>query len=50
MEPYPKLQTNRLILREFALEDTPEVQRLVGEWEVARTLLSLPHPYEDVMA
>jgi RimJ/RimL family protein N-acetyltransferase len=39
MEPYPELQTARLILREFSLEDAPDVQRLVGEWEVARTLL-----------
>jgi [ribosomal protein S5]-alanine N-acetyltransferase len=50
MEPYPKLQTDRLILHEFALEDAPNVQRLVGEWEVARTLLRVPHPYEDGMA
>jgi [ribosomal protein S5]-alanine N-acetyltransferase len=50
MEPYPKLQTDRLILREFALEDAPNVHRLVGEWEVAHTLLRVPHPYEDGMA
>src|ERR671915_233580 len=50
MEPYPKLQTDRLILREFALEDAPNVQRLVGEWEVAYSLLIVPHPYEEGMA
>ena len=50
MEPYPELQTDRLILREFVLEDVPEVQRLVGEWEVAYSLLIVPHPYEDGMA
>jgi [ribosomal protein S5]-alanine N-acetyltransferase len=50
MDSYPELQTARLILREFALADAPDVQRLVGEWEVARTLLSLPHPYEDGMS
>jgi RimJ/RimL family protein N-acetyltransferase len=50
MEPYPDLQTARLVLREFALEDAPHVQRLVGEWEVAHTLLIVPHPYEDRMA
>jgi RimJ/RimL family protein N-acetyltransferase len=50
MEPYPDLQTARLVLREFALEDAPHVQRLVGEWEVANTLLIVPHPYEDRMA
>ncbi len=50
MDSYPELRTARLVLREFALEDAPDVERLVGEWEVARTLLSLPHPYEDGMA
>ena len=50
MEPYPDLQTARLVLREFALEDAPHVQRLVGEWEVAHTLLIVPHPYEEGMA
>jgi RimJ/RimL family protein N-acetyltransferase len=47
---YPKLQTERLILRAFTLKDVPDVQRLAGEWEVARTLLSVPHPYEDGVA
>jgi ribosomal-protein-alanine N-acetyltransferase len=50
MEHYPELPTARLILREFAVEDAPEVQRLVGEWEVARPLLIVPHPYEEDMA
>src|SRR5215207_8732257 len=50
MEPYPELRTARLSLREFSLEDAPNVQRLVGEWEVARPLLIVPHPYEDGMA
>ena len=49
-KPYPRLQTERLILRAFTLKDAPDVQRLAGEWEVARTLLSIPHPYEDGMA
>ena len=46
----PELQTDRLVLREFTAEDAPVVQRLVGEWEVARTLAVVPHPYEDGMA
>jgi ribosomal-protein-alanine N-acetyltransferase len=50
MKPYPKLQTERLILREFTVEDAPSVQSLAGEWEVARTMQSVPHPYEDGMA
>ncbi|MDP8944827.1 MAG: GNAT family N-acetyltransferase [Actinomycetota bacterium] len=43
----PELQTDRLVLREFTVEGAPVVQRLVGEWEVARTMWHIPHPYED---
>ena len=50
MKPYPKLRTDRLVLRGFSPEDAPDVQRLAGEWDVARTLLVVPHPYEDGMA
>ena len=50
MKPYPELRTDRLILRELALEDAPSLQRLAGEWEVARMMLFIPHPYEDGMA
>ncbi len=49
MESYPTLRTQRLLLRAFAPEDAPDVQRLVGDREVARTL-PVPHPYEDGMA
>jgi ribosomal-protein-alanine N-acetyltransferase len=47
---YPTLKTQRLTLRGFTLKDAPDVKRLAGEWEVARTLLSVPHPYEDRVA
>jgi [ribosomal protein S5]-alanine N-acetyltransferase len=50
MEPFPTLRTDRLVLREYAAEDAPDVQRLVGEWEVARTLAVVPYPYQDGMA
>jgi len=50
LKPYPTLQTERLILREFPLEDVPEVQRLAGAYEIARMTLLIPHPYEDGMA
>jgi hypothetical protein len=43
----PELQTDRLVLREFTVEGAPVVQRLVGEWEVARTMRHILHPYED---
>lgn len=49
MKPYPELRTDRLTLRGFVPEDAPEVQRLVGARQVARTL-PVPHPYEDGMA
>ena len=47
---YPTLKTERLLLRGFTLKDAPDVQRLAGERDVARTLLSVPHPYEDGIA
>ncbi|MBM7565481.1 GNAT family N-acetyltransferase [Paenibacillus sacheonensis] len=40
-------QTDRLLLRPFNPQDAVEVQQLAGEYEVARTTLSLPHPYPD---
>jgi ribosomal-protein-alanine N-acetyltransferase len=50
MEICPVLQTQRLILRPFTLEDAPIVQRLAGAYEVAATTLNMPHPYQDGMA
>src|SRR5438132_1728678 len=46
----PTLETERLILRPFALADAPEVMRLAGAPEVARTMLAVPHPYLPGMA
>jgi [ribosomal protein S5]-alanine N-acetyltransferase len=43
----PTLSTERLLLRGFSAADAPVVQRLAGEWEVASTTLTIPHPYED---
>lgn len=45
-----ELHTERLKLRPFGLDDAPEVQRLAGSPEVARTTLTVPHPYEDGVA
>ena len=50
MEICPVLETQRLILRPFTLEDAPIVQRLAGAYEVAATTLNMPHPYQDGMA
>ncbi len=46
----PRLETPRLVLRPVTLADAPDVQRLVGDWAVARTLARVPHPYTDGMA
>jgi RimJ/RimL family protein N-acetyltransferase len=50
MAPLPVLETERLVLRAFALSDAPEVRRLVGAREVAATTLAIPHPYTTSMA
>ena len=50
MSEQPTLKTQRLILRPYTLDDAPELQRLIGERDVAATLMIVPHPYEDGMA
>ena len=50
MKTMPTLSTKRLMLRPFSLEDAPIVKELAGEWEIAATTASIPHPYEDGMA
>jgi hypothetical protein len=50
MRQQPTLETPRLVLRPFTLEDAPAVQRLAGAKEVAATMLAVPHPYEDGIA
>lgn len=46
----PTLRSTRLVLRPFAMEDAPGVQRLAGDREIASSTLNIPHPYEDGMA
>lgn len=50
MKTMPTLETQRLLLRPFAIRDAPEVQRLAGEKAIADTTLAIPHPYENGMA
>lgn len=50
MPDQPTLQTPRLILRPFRLEDAPMVQRLAGAPEIADTTMHIPHPYLDGVA
>lgn len=44
------LSTPRLYLRAFQLEDAPDVQRLANNYEIAKNLATMPHPYLDGMA
>jgi 8-oxo-dGTP diphosphatase len=39
------IETKRLRLRPLALADAPAIERLAGDWEVARFTGSIPHPY-----
>ena len=50
MAVQPTLSTTRLVLRPFTVEDAPVVQTLAGDFAVADTTLSVPHPYLDGMA
>jgi len=47
MGVYPRLETERLVLRALTLADAPDVQRLAGDRAVYNTTLHIPHPYED---
>ncbi len=44
------LETERLLLRPFCMSDAPTVQRLAGDYAIAKTTGTIPHPYEDGMA
>ena len=46
----PAIKVGRLGLRPLESEDAPVIQRLAGEWAVARYTANIPHPYEDGMA
>ena len=43
----PTLETERLILRPYALSDASELSRAINDFAVADTTLNIPHPYPD---
>jgi ribosomal-protein-alanine N-acetyltransferase len=45
--PRPTIESERLRLRPFTMDDAPAVERFAGRYEVARTLLAMPHPYPE---
>jgi [ribosomal protein S5]-alanine N-acetyltransferase len=47
---FSPLQTERLILRPYALSDIPALLPLIGSREVAATTLRIPHPYTESYA
>jgi RimJ/RimL family protein N-acetyltransferase len=46
----PVLQTARLTLRRPDEQDIPAIVAIAGDWEVARRLSRMPHPYSDANA
>jgi ribosomal-protein-alanine N-acetyltransferase len=45
-----RLTTERLVLRPLHPSDAPTLQTLCGNWNVARMLAVVPHPYPDGLA
>lgn len=50
MTKIPTLTTERLVLRPFRMSDAERVRELAGEWDIASTTATIPHPYEEGMA
>ncbi len=46
----PTIETERLRLRPFQIEDSPQVMALAGDRLVYDTTFQIPHPYEPGMA
>ena len=45
-----ELQSKRLLLRPFEIDDAPAVQKLAGDKRISDTTLDIPYPYEDGLA
>ena len=46
----PEIETERLILRRFTSSDAGIVKELAENYNVAKTTLNVPHPYDEGMA
>lgn len=40
-----KLETKRLLLRKLTMQDASDIEKYAGDYDVAKTTLSIPHPY-----
>lgn len=47
MTEQPVLETKRLRLRPVKVSDAGAIQEAASAWEIADTMISLPHPYPD---
>ncbi|MGC9952940.1 MAG: GNAT family N-acetyltransferase [Rhizomicrobium sp.] len=43
----PRLETERLLLRPPEFRDVPAITTWIGDWDVAKNLASVPHPYRE---
>ena len=43
----PRLETDRLLLRPPEFRDVPAIATWAGDWDVAKNLASVPHPYRE---
>ncbi len=50
MKKQPTIETARLLLRPFSMNDAPDIKKFAGNREIASTTTNIPHPYEDGMA
>jgi len=48
--PFRPLRTERLAIRPLRAEDSPELHRLVNDWDVAKSLARVPFPYPRDLA
>lgn len=44
---FPRLETDRLILRQLNRKDRQRIMLLAGDKEIAKTTLNIPHPYTE---